>query len=48
MRDAWAEMGKFSLGLPCTVRTLTGDILIIYYSVTPHRPNGIEWVRVRC
>jgi hypothetical protein len=47
MQDAWAEMGKFSVGLPSTARTKEDDILVAYYAGTHTDRTGIEWVRVR-
>ncbi|MBI4024491.1 MAG: exo-alpha-sialidase [Verrucomicrobia bacterium] len=47
MQDAWAEMGKFSVGLPATALTSQGDILIVYYAGTYADRTGIEWVQVR-
>jgi hypothetical protein len=47
MQDAWAEMDKFSIGLPSTARTKEGDILVAYYAGTHTDKTGIEWVRVR-
>lgn len=35
MQDAWAEMGKFSVGLPTTTLLENGDVLVVYYS-GPH------------
>jgi hypothetical protein len=47
MQDAWAEMGKFSIGLPSTARTEQGEILVVYYAGTHTDRTGVEWVLVR-
>ena len=47
MQDAWAEMGKFSVGLPSTARTKEDDIIVAYYAGAHTDRTGIEWVRVR-
>ncbi|MBP1990111.1 sialidase family protein [Paenibacillus eucommiae] len=47
MQDAWAEMGKFSVGLPVTSVLNNGDVLVFYYAGTHSDHTGIEWVRVR-
>ncbi|MFH1007029.1 MAG: sialidase family protein [Candidatus Latescibacterota bacterium] len=47
MQDAWAEMGKFSVGLPATALLGNGDLLVVYY-VGPHTDQtDVQWVRVR-
>ena len=46
MQDAWAEMSRFSLGLPATARLPGGDLLVVYYSGPHTDQTGIEWVRV--
>ena len=47
MQDAWAEMGKFSVGLPATSRTSDGDIVVVYYAGPRTDLTGIEWARIR-
>ena len=47
MQDAWAEMGKFSLGLPATARLGDGDVLVVYYNGPATDLTSIEWVRLR-
>ena len=43
MQDAWAEMGKYSLGLPATAITPDNKILVVYYSGEGTDVTGIEW-----
>jgi hypothetical protein len=47
MQDAWAEMGKFSIGLPTTASLPDGDVLIVYYAGPKTDITDIEWVRLR-
>ena len=47
MQDAWAEMGKFSMGLPTTTLLENGDILVVYYSGPHTDQTDIKWVRIR-
>jgi hypothetical protein len=47
MQDAWAEMAKFSLGLPTTVRLRNGDILVAFYAGSRTDHTDIRWLRVR-
>ena len=47
MQDAWAEMGKFSVGLPATARLPDGDILTLYYAGPETDRTDVQWVRVR-
>ena len=47
MQDAWAEMFKFSVGLPATAATGDGDILVVYYAGQETEHTGIEWARLR-
>jgi len=46
MQDAWAEMGKFSVGLPATALTPEGDLLVVYYAGPETDFTAINWVRV--
>jgi hypothetical protein len=46
MQDAWAEMGKFSLGLPATALTKNGDVLATYYSGPETDKTDIKWARL--
>jgi hypothetical protein len=48
MQDAWAEMGKFSVGLPYTAITRERDMLVVHYAGTHTDRTGIEWIRLRC
>ena len=47
MQDAWAEMGKFSVGLPATALLPDGDVLVVYYAGPETDQTDIQWVRVR-
>jgi hypothetical protein len=47
MQDAWAEMGKFSVGLPATAGLANGDMLVLYYAGPETDHTNVEWVRVR-
>ena len=47
MQDAWAEMGKFSVGLPATALLQDGDILVVCYAGPEADQTDIQWVRVR-
>jgi hypothetical protein len=47
MQDAWAEMGKFSVGLPATALLKNGDLLVVYYAGPETDQTDIRWVRVR-
>lgn len=47
MQDAWAEMEKFSIGLPATSRTAEGDVLVTYYSGPETDVTDIKWARLR-
>ena len=47
MQDAWAEMGKFSVGLPATASLPNGDVLVLYYAGPETDHTNVEWVRVR-
>ena len=46
MQEAWAEMAKFSLGLPHTAPLPDGGLLVVYY-VGPHtEATDVEWARL--
>jgi len=47
MQDAWAEMAKFSIGLPSTAFLQNGDILVVYYAGPETDQTDIHWARVR-
>jgi hypothetical protein len=47
MQDAWAEMGKFSLGLPTTAALGEDEFLVVYYAGPETDQTDIHWVRVR-
>ena len=47
MQDAWAEMGKFSVGLPATSVMANGDIVVVYYAGPHTDQTNIEWVRLQ-
>jgi hypothetical protein len=47
MRDAWAEMAKFSVGLPTTTPLPDGGVLVVYYEGAETDLTNIEWTRVQ-
>jgi len=47
MQDAWAEMGKFSVGLPATDMTADGDVLVVFYEGPETDITNIRWVRIK-
>ena len=47
MQDTWAEMGKFSMGLPTTTLLENGDILVVCYSGPDTDQTDIKWIRFR-
>jgi hypothetical protein len=46
MQDAWAEMGKFSTGLPATSPLQNGQILVVYYAGPDTDRTDIRWARL--
>ena len=46
MQDAWAEMGKYSVGLPATAVAAGGDILVVYYSGPVTDQTDVLWARL--
>ena len=46
MTDAWAEMGKFSVGLPATAALSNGDFLVVYYAGPNTDSTNVMWARV--
>jgi hypothetical protein len=47
MQDAWAEMGKFSVGLPATAVAPNVDILVVYYSGPVTDQTDVLWARLQ-
>lgn len=49
MQDAWAEMSKFSLGLPDAVLIpgTDGEVLAVYYSGPDTDHTDVRWARIR-
>jgi hypothetical protein len=47
MRDAWAEMADFSLGLPATALARNGDVIVVYYAGPATDQTDVNWARVR-
>lgn len=45
MNDAWAEMGKFSLGLPAAAR-IKRDLLVVFYAGSETDKTDIYWIRI--
>jgi hypothetical protein len=46
MDDAWAEMEKFSVGLPDTAITPEESLLVVYYAGQETDNTGIHWIRI--
>jgi hypothetical protein len=47
MQDAWAEMGKFSIGLPTTASLGDEEFLVVYYAGPETDVTDVHWARVR-
>lgn len=47
MQDAWAEMAKFSVGLPATAPTADGGALIVYYAGPETDLTAVHWAHIR-
>lgn len=47
MKDTWAEMFKFSIGLPQSTLLPNGDILVVYYSGPEADRTDVLWVRIQ-
>jgi hypothetical protein len=45
MNDAWAEMARFSVGLPATALTGNGEVVVVYYAGPHFDETSIHWVR---
>lgn len=45
--EAWAEMEKFSVGLPHTAALSNGDVLVVYYAGPYSDRTDIHWARLR-
>ncbi len=43
MQDTWAEMSRFSIGLPATALTPDGRLLVVYYAGARTDETAIEW-----
>lgn len=43
MNDAWAEMGKFSVGLPATAVLPGGEFLVVYYAGPATDRTDVRW-----
>jgi hypothetical protein len=46
MQDAWAEMAKFSVGLPATAPLPDGGVLVVYYAGPAMDVTDIKWARI--
>jgi hypothetical protein len=46
LNDTWAEMNRFSVGLPAATLTDEGDLLVVYYAGPEADQTAIHWVRV--
>ncbi|MBM3500353.1 MAG: exo-alpha-sialidase [Armatimonadetes bacterium] len=47
MQDAWAEMGRFSVGLPATAPLPDGELLVVYYAGPQTDLTDVQWARLR-
>ncbi len=47
IQNAWAEMEKFSIGLPITALLHNGDILVLFYAGSETDKTDVRWVRVK-
>lgn len=47
MQDAWAEIAKYSVGLPFTALLHNGDILVVFYTGPENDVTDIHWARIR-
>jgi len=47
LQEAWAEMERFSLGLPATAALAGGDILVVFYAGPEPDLTDIRWLRLR-
>lgn len=47
MQDAWAEMGKFSVGLPHTWPIEGGGAVIVYYAGQETDVTSVHWALIR-
>ncbi len=47
VQDTWAEMEKFSLGLPVTASLPSGDILVLFYAGPETDFTDVRWARIR-
>jgi hypothetical protein len=47
MVDTWAEMSKFSIGLPATAALPGDEILVVYYAGPLTDSTSVEWVRLQ-
>lgn len=47
LKERWAEMEKFSLGLPATARLPNGDILVVFYAGPEPDLTDIRWLRIQ-
>jgi len=46
MQDVWAEMGRFSVGLPATAVLPGGDVLVVFYAGPRTDLTDVRWTRV--
>ncbi len=46
MADAWAEMAKFSVGLPATATLPDGGVLVVYYAGADTDRTSVRWARL--
>jgi hypothetical protein len=47
LEEAWAEMERFSVGLPVAARLPNGDVLVVFYAGAEPDVTDIRWLRLR-
>jgi hypothetical protein len=47
MNDAWAEMSKFSIGLPDACALPGDEVLLAYYSGDHADYTDVHWARIK-
>lgn len=47
MQDAWAEMGRFSVGLPATAALPDGEVVALFYAGPETDHTDVRWARLR-
>jgi hypothetical protein len=47
MQDAWAEMSRYSIGLPATAKLNENEIIVVFYAGKHTDETDIKWVRIK-